>query len=240
MTFPIKQIPLAFEPQNQYLRQDFMVSSCNREALKIVELWPQWPFFAQLIFGPKGSGKTHLAHIFAEHVGSVLQKPIQAKLIHANDLKTSKISYLHAHHPYLVVENVSARADEEALFHLFNIYQNEGGFILFTSEMPFARLGFKLPDLCSRLSMIPSVPILAPDDQMLSMLIVKLFSDRCIVISQDVLNYTVQNMERSFSYAIKLVQAADEISLALKRTVTVPVIKEAMRQLNHHIQQELF
>ena len=72
------------------------------------------------------------------------------------------------------------------------------------------------------------------------MLIVKLFSDRCIVISQDVLNYTVQNMERSFSYAIKLVQAADEISLALKRTVTVPVIKEAMRQLNHHIQQELF
>ena len=75
---------------------------------------------------------------------------------------------------------------------------------------------------------------------MLEALIVKLFSDRQIVISQEVLNYILQNMERSFSYAINLVERADELSLALKRAVTVPIIKKAMFDLSHNTQQELF
>jgi len=236
----VKQFPLLLKPKNQYLAEDFMVSSCNRSALKAIEQWPQWPFFALLIFGPHGSGKTHLSHLFADHVNLHFKKPLDIGFLEASNIKTNKISYLHTHYPCLVVENVTAKVDEEALFHLFNVYQNEGGFILFTSLYPFARINFKLPDLKSRLNMVPRVPICEPDDEMLEALVVKLFSDRGILISQDVLNYIIQNMERSFSYAVKLVEETDALSLALKRAVTVPLVREAMHQIYYNTQQELF
>ncbi len=235
-----KQFPFSFEPAKQYSRQDFIVFDCNRDALKAVELWPDWSFFALLIFGPHGCGKTHLAHIFADHIQSLLQKPVSVSFIHAPDIKTSKVSYIHQHNPYLVVENVSAQVNEEALFHLFNIYQNEGGYILFTSCYPFARINFKLPDLKSRLNIVPRIPISTPDDQMLAVLIIKLFSDRQIMISEDVLNYIVQNMERSFDYAVRLVERTDNLSLSLKRAVTVPLVKVVMEELAHNTQPDLF
>lgn len=240
MTPTNNQFPFDFEPVRQYKRQDFIVFDCNRDALRAIELWPDWPFFALLIFGPHGSGKTHLAHIFADHVRSVLQKPISVSFLQARDIKTNKVSHIHEKNPCLVVENLSAQVDEEAIFHLFNIYQNEGGNILFTSHYPFARINFKLPDLKSRLNLVPRVAICQPDDQMLSVLIVKLFSDRQIMISSEVLNFIVQNMERSFDYAEKLVERADALSLSLKRAITVPLIKAAMEDLSHNTQPDLF
>ena len=234
------QFPFSFEPQKQYIKQDFMVSDCNCNAYKTVELWPEWPFFAMLIFGPKGCGKTHLAHIFADNVCTHSKKIFQVKILKAADIKINRVPRIHLENPCLIVEDVSERVNEEALFHLFNVYQNEGGFILFTAERPFTHMAFKLPDLASRLKMVPSIPILRPNDEMLEALIVKLFTDRQISISGEVLNYIVQNMERSFSYAEKLVAEADKISLSLKRAISVPIIKEAIHTLSHNKQQELF
>ncbi|MBR1915134.1 MAG: AAA family ATPase [Alphaproteobacteria bacterium] len=235
-----QQCSFIFEPKAVYSRQDFMVSNCNKEALRAVESWPQWPFFALSIYGPKGCGKTHLAHIFANQIGLKLNKPVRAGIIKACEIKTSKVARLYAQNPCLVVEDINTKADEEALFHLYNLYHDQKGFLLLTSRVPLARINFRLPDLKSRFKMVPSVAILEPDDTMLEALIVKLFSDRQIVISQEVLNYILQNMERSFSYAINLVERADELSLALKRAVTVPIIKKAMFDLSHNTQQELF
>ena len=217
-----------------------MISSCNKDALKAVESWPDWPFFALSIYGPKGCGKTHLAHIFADTVALKSNKPVKVGIIKASEIKTSKVARIYTQNPCLVVEDVSFKADEEALFHLYNLYHNQGGALLLTSRVPLARLNFELPDLKSRLKMVPGVAILEPDDAMLEALIVKLFSDRQITISLEVLNYIIQNMERSFSYAFDLVKRTDEISLALKRAVSVPIVKKAMFDLSHNTQQELF
>ena len=129
----------------------------------------------------------------------------------------------------------------EAMFHLYNLYRNEGGNILFTSEIAPARLNLPLADLQSRLNTIPAIEIKAPDDYLLSCLVVKLFSDRQININPELVNYIVNNMQRSFSYARNLVEEIDRISLSRKRAVSVPIIKEAMAVLdNSKLQGELF
>ena len=70
INFKIKQFPLKFKPRTDFGRDDFLVADCNREALNMVEMWPNWPFFAVVLYGPEGCGKSHLAHVFAEHVAA--------------------------------------------------------------------------------------------------------------------------------------------------------------------------
>ena len=236
----IKQFPLKFRPKADFGRADFMVNKCNQKALQAIEMWPNWPFFALVLYGPQGCGKSHLAHVFAEHAASCTERPFSVLIINARALNNQNVARIHMENPCLVVEDLTPKVNNEALFHLFNLYQNEGGYVMFTAETAPARMRFKLPDLQSRLNMVPTVAIEEPDDEMLTMLIVKLFNDRQIMISPEVLNYIVQNMQRSFSYARRLVEEVDMISLARKRAVTMPIVKEAMQNLDLHVQQELF
>lgn len=240
MVSEVSQIPIKFEPNTLYGRDDFMVNSCNIDAVKMIESWPDWPFFAFSLFGPKGCGKSHLAHIFAETVAFKTKKPALVGFVKAEALNLKKVKKLHDEYLCLVVENLDDKLSEESLFHLFNLYQNEGGYLFLTSSKPLSHIHFDLLDLSSRLKMVPSIAVLEPDDQMLSALVVKLFSDRQILISEETLSYILHHMERSFSYAIRLVDEADAISLSLKRAVSISIVKQAMNHLSKKTQPDLF
>lgn len=91
------------------------------------------------------------------------------------------------------------------------------------------------------MNIVPSIEIKAPDDDLLSCLLVKLFMDRQIIISPELLNYIIANMQRSFSFARKIVAEVDRISLSRKRAVTLPIIKEAFDILaEEKLQGDLF
>jgi len=57
------QLILKFPTNNIYLKEDFYVSSSNQEAYEFISSWPKWIKRIANIFGPLGSGKTHLASI---------------------------------------------------------------------------------------------------------------------------------------------------------------------------------
>ena len=50
-------------------RDDFFVSEANADAVAKIEGWRDWPQGKLALGGPAGSGKTHLAHVWAEMVG---------------------------------------------------------------------------------------------------------------------------------------------------------------------------
>ncbi len=221
-------------------KEDFIVSPCNEAAFSAVCKWPQWPFFALCIYGPANCGKTHLSHIFSDQVSVATRYPYPIPRVEASAVDLSMPPLLFEKHRCLIVENLSSRINEEAMFHLYNLYANEGGNILFTARTAPARLNIGLPDLRSRLNIVPSVEISEPDDELLSALIIKLFMDRQITVSLDIVNYILINMQRSFAYAEKLVNEIDNISLAYKRAVSVAIVKEAIAELNKKPQRELF
>ncbi len=64
------QLPLALAHPPQHGRDSFLPGRSNRAALALVERWPDWPAPIALLSGPAGSGKTHLAHIWAERSGA--------------------------------------------------------------------------------------------------------------------------------------------------------------------------
>lgn len=227
----ITQLALDFPHRPSLGREDFLVAPCNREAVALIEQWPNWPYFALCLYGPKGSGKTHLANVFANNVANLTNFPYKIPFIRAEQLNIDKSHELFEQNRCLVIEGLQNLRDEEALFHLYNMYRDEGGNILFTSEAAPARLDFRLPDLRSRLNIVPAVEIKEPDDELLSALLVKLFVDRQIMPSPEIISYMLANMLRSFEFARKLVAEIDNISLARKRAVSIPIVKEAITAL---------
>lgn len=234
------QLPLEFTNKPYMGRDDFIVSACNCEAFALLDQWPNWPFFAICLYGPEGCGKTHLGHIFSDKVSVLTHYPYPIPHLEASRLTLDMPPQLFAENHCLIIENLNENIDEEALFHLYNLYSNEGGNILFTAKQAPARLHFKLPDLQSRLNIVPAVAISEPDDKLLAALLIKLFMDRQLLVSHEIINYIVVNMQRSFAYARKLVAEIDHISMAYKRAVSVAIVKEAIAELNSHNQGELF
>ena len=228
-----KQTTFSFGIKTEMSRNDFMVSDCNKEALSWIDLWPQWNKNGLVIYGPKGCGKTHLAHLFAEKINFYIEKPQKIPFYDCKRINMKNVEKICSSCDVIVLENLSENINQEALFHLFNHFCENGKYMLWTSLIAPARLNLSLKDLQSRLNMLPAVEIKEPDDIMLRALVVKLFNDRQLRISPEILEYIVTNTQRSFSYVENLVKEIDEISLAYKSTVNYKVVKAALENLNN-------
>lgn len=212
------QLSLDITPRPLLGREDFLQSPSNAEALAWIGRWPDWPAHGLVLAGPDGSGKTHLAHIFAERA--------QARFFEAGSFDEAGVSGLEG--VSCVVENCNQALPERALFHLLNQAKESGAFVLFTAVLPQSRWPVALPDLRSRLMALPLAELKTPDDDLLAALLVKLFADRQLRVGPEVLSFALGRIERSFAAARKLVEEVDRKALAAKRPVTIPLIKTVL------------
>jgi len=209
------QLPLALPHAPSLGREDFMPGASNLAALRLVEAWPDWPSPVVLLSGPEGSGKTHLAHIWAARAGAPI---VEAAALWAEDFMPF------APGRALVLEDVDAEAvPEAALFHLFNSVREQGGSLFVTSQLPAEDWHVELKDLRSRLRLATPMALGAPEDALLRQVLVKLFADRQLLVDKPVIDFLVARMERSLSAAGRLVDALDRAALAAGRRVTRPM-----------------
>lgn len=217
----IRQLVLELGHRPASGREDFLIAPPNEAAVALIDSWPNWTDRVAAISGPEGSGKTHLAEVWRAASG--------ASSIGTESLVTADIPSL-VEKGALILEDLSslATAGERALFHLINLVRAEGASLLITSREPVARLPLELPDLVSRLRAIPQAELGAPDDALLAGILVKLFDDRQLRISPQVVSYIASRIERSIAAARRIVEELDHASLSGKRPVTVPLAAEIL------------
>ncbi len=209
------QLPLGFTPLSDMSEADFVITEGNQEALAWLQRWPEWPAHGLVLYGPKGSGKTHLAHIWAQRAGAgFIEQPTLDK---GNLLVLEDAERL-----------VGDAAAEEMLFHLLNQLKGEQGHILITAQQAPVRWDVKLPDLRSRLLALPTAHIDPPDDAALTAVMGKLFADRQIRVPAEVIDYLVRRIERSFAAAHAAVVACDAAALATGKAITLPLVREVL------------
>lgn len=206
-------------------RDDFYVSDANAGAVAQIDGWRDWAFGKLILVGPKGAGKTHLAHVWAEMTG--------AQMIAATDLEAGDVERL-AEAPAVVVEDADGLANqpqrEEALFHLHNALLQTGAPLLLTAREAPSRWGLRLPDLLSRMEQAGVARLDAPDDALLMAVMMKRAVDRQLALSPKILTYTVSRLERSFAAADAFVARLDTLSLREKRKPTLAHAREALAQ----------
>jgi chromosomal replication initiation ATPase DnaA len=190
-------------------RGDFFVSPANALALAALDATGSWPQGKMLLTGPAGSGKTHLAHVWAADARAAIHPSDQLPDPPGGPLAVEDIDR--------IAGDITA---ETALFHLHNNAMAAGASLLMTSRAAPAALPFALPDLASRLQATAIAALLPPDDALLSAVLVKLFADRQIVVPANLIFWMVPRMDRSLSEAGRLVAAMDARALATGRPVT--------------------
>ena len=119
------QLTFKFPFSKKYYEQDFFVSSNNFSAYKLVESWPNWPGKWLNIFGPKGSGKTHLAKILEKKINKI-------KLIEAKDIKNEIIQDLN-NLECLIIDSYKSNIDEKLLYSILNESKQLENYILINS-----------------------------------------------------------------------------------------------------------
>ena len=209
---------------------DFLIADCNRQAVAWIDRWPDWPSPGLAIHGPPGCGKSHLVEVWRQRTG--------ARRLEAGDLAAGRDPLeLLAGADAAAVEwgDAPGTAGEETLLHLYNSLAERHGSLLLTATAPPARWPLALADLASRLGALPAVAIEAPDDRLLAAVMVKQFADRQLAVDEDVIDYLLARIERSFAAARALVAALDRAALAGRRPITVPLAREVLsaHQIDH-------
>lgn len=218
------QLTLALSHPASLAREDFMVGPCNAAALDAIERWPDWPGRTLALVGPRGSGKSHLAAIWAARAG--------ARMIAASALDEAAAPAALASGAVLVEDAAAAAVNERALFHLLNIAREEQGSVLLTAESAPATWTLRLADLASRLRAVPVVTIGPPDDALFRTVLVKLFADRQLTVDEALLVYLERRVERSIVAAQAVVAALDREGLRQQRPVTRALAAELLDATN--------
>ncbi|MFO1089500.1 MAG: DnaA/Hda family protein [Hyphomicrobiales bacterium] len=193
-------------------RDDFLVSPSNAAALAVIDRWPDWPGPVAVLAGPAGSGKTHLASIWAAVAG--------ATVLPAPALTVESVPGLVAGRAVVVEDAPGEALEERALFHLFNLAREARASVLLTSREEPALWPVALPDLRSRLKAALVVRIEPPDDALLRAVLVKLFADRQLAVDEGAVGYLLARMHRSLGEARDLVAEIDSRALAERAEVS--------------------
>jgi chromosomal replication initiation ATPase DnaA len=218
-----RQLAFALPHGESLSRDNFLEGPANAAALALVDSWPDWPNRVMLLVGPEGSGKSHLAAIWAEQTGA---RSTSAHLLTAAEVPSQLATGA------LVVEDLKpAEFDERALFHLLNLAREESASVLITARVPVVSLNIELRDLKSRLRAIPAVELLPPDDRLFRALIVKFCADRQMTVDESVIGFLATRIERSVVAARRAVELLDSEALRLGRPVTRILAVELLRDI---------
>ena len=225
-----KNIQLTFNLKKKkiYDENNFLVSKSNKEAYKLINKWPDWLTRKLIVFGDPGNGKTHLSYIW--------KKKSSAEIINLEKFKKIKFDNFSIKKKCFIIENISSFFDkinlkekeniEKNLLHFYNLIDENKGYLLLTASKAPKFWGITLPDLRSRILSSILVNIKKPDDELLASVLVKLFSDKQILIDNKIIKFIVNRSERSFNNLQNLVNKIDEQSLITKKKINISFIKK--------------
>jgi len=216
-----RQLAFALPHAESLSRDNFLEGPANAAGLALIDSWPEWPNRIMWLAGPEGSGKSHLAAIWAEEAG--------ARSTTANALTATAVPGALATGALVVEDLKAGEFDERALFHLMNLAREDGAYVLFTGREAPAALEIELRDLRSRLRAVPAIALQPPDDQLFRALIVKFCADRQLAVDESVVGYLATRLERSSAAARRAVERLDSEALRQGRPATRALAAEVLR-----------
>ena len=167
------------------------------------------------LFGPKKSGKSFLSQIWLKRNQAI-------------ELTTDNFQFLLKKKNNVLIDDIF-KFDQEKIFHIVNNCILNDLKLLITSNISINQINFNFNDLSSRLKTFSNLEIKKPNDEMLLTILTKLLIEKQFVIkSNDIFEYILRRVDRSYLGINNIVDKLDLLSLEKKRQLTIPLIKEIL------------
>jgi DnaA family protein len=181
------------------------------------------------ICGPGGSGKSHLLQAACHLAGdAALYLPMGEVAEYSpgdvlRGVETLDLVCLDD------IEQVLGDDDwEMALFDLFNRAREWGCRLLLAADGPPRAQAVALPDLRSRMSWGIVFQLTQPDDEFRSEILRFRAERRGLVLPEELVSYIFHRAPRSLDRLLELLDQLDRASLAEKRALSIPFVKQLL------------
>lgn len=228
-----KQLALPLSFRNVKNHSNFILNKVNEVALSLIDEFNdiknfknKFNFPVLILYGPPGSGKTHLAHIYQEITDAKFIKKFNN--FNLNEAKLGKSFIFDDFDKF-------SNLNEKLFIHFFNeILLNFGSLLIITTKPP-NEITFNLSDLQSRIRSCISTKIELPNDEFLFSILVKELSDKKILLNDKLCLYIIQRIKRNYKSISLFAETLDIMSLEKKKKITLMHIKEVLSTINNKI-----
>ncbi len=204
--------------------EDYIITESNSFAFDLISRMIRGEINQGVISGPSFSGKTHLSKILIKNIGS------NESLYIDRDYK--KIIEKVGSSNLIVIENIDKVIEdrsEEDLFHIINFTKESDKKLLMTSGKSISNIEFKLEDLKSRLNAVIEAKIMQPDDELMKLVLIKIFNDKQLLINPNVIDFLKSRLERSYKSINDFIEKIDKFSLERGKKITIALINDLIK-----------
>lgn len=194
---------------------DFVPHSGVSVALEFLSATAGWPQGRLALWGERGTGKTHLLHMWAREHGAAL-------------VDGAGLSEPFWPESPVAVDDADRAPSEPALLHVLNAAAEARRPLLLTMSRAPGRAGFGLADLVSRLRAMTAIEIGRPDEAFLATLLARLLSERQLPVAAGLQRSILLRLPRTPDAVRDAVARLDEAALAAKSGVTHRLVESAL------------
>jgi DnaA family protein len=224
-----KQLTFPWNKENKSSFDSFYTTKLNKQLLFLLK--DEALKEDLLIYGAKDSGKTYLLQALCNQFNNQGKSSFFLPVRQAIELSVDILDSLENIELVCIdgLESlVGNRAWEVGLFNLINRSFNSNNRLIFTSANNIDGMNFELKDLDSRLRKIQSHELhsLADDDILYALK--HIANLRCIELGSKEAQYLLTYADRNISDLVKILESLDQLSMEMKRKITIPLIKEVI------------
>ena len=223
----MNQLGLPFRLDSKMLLSN-LIKEKNKQAVSfLINLFTEKSSNIVYIYGPKSSGKTHILQGCAFEALELNLKVFYIDFLQDNPDEV--LANLETY-DWVIIDNVEQlnKLQQQDLFSLYNASNSKGLKLIISAKVLPSELKI-LKDLKTRLSLATIFSLKAPDDVTKQEIIKRHVADKNLKIDYHIYDYLFKHYSRDLTDLLKLIELLDEVSLQRKSNITIPLVKQVLK-----------
>lgn len=229
----MKQLPLTLSLNPDSTFETFFVSEKNAQVLNVLQQFLYDDEHFLYLWSQAGDGVSHLLNA-VQHVASTQMScqhlPLKLLLAYPPQIVTDGLAQL----DLVCIDDIDVIVNhkgwQQALFHLYNQLRDSGKKLMVAGHQSPRQLAVDLQDLKSRLQWGTVLYLEPLDDEHKTQALKQKAAQLGICLTDEVANYLLTRIERSNAAIYQTLMRLDQESLAEKRKLTIPFVKQVIEQ----------